>query len=76
MTYFKKTCMLNDAEKHMVGEMIGKIFTWSLEGRSIGYISDNLNISPVLVEYNIDELLYVIRKQVGIRRYLKMLFVK
>lgn len=49
---------------------------WILNGESIGYMADKLKLHPSQVEYNIDEMLYVLRRQVGKRRYLKMLFQK
>ena len=49
---------------------------WILEGRSIKYMSDKLNLQPWQVEHNIDEMMYDLRKQVGKWRFFKMLFIK
>lgn len=76
MSYFKQTFMLNDEEKKHVSEMSGKIILWILEGRSTGYMSEKLNLSPKEVECNIDEMLFTLLKQVGKRRFLKTLFLK
>ena len=76
MAYFKKTIMLTDEEKRKAGEMTGKIMLWILEGQSVKYMADNLKLEPYQVEWNIDETLCILRKRVGWRRYLKMLFVK
>lgn len=76
MAYFKRTLELNDEEKRQVSEMSGKIMLWILNGESIGYMADKLKLHPSQVECNIDEMLYVLRRQVGKRRYLKMLFQK
>ena len=76
MTYFKKTFALSEEEKLKVAEMTGKIMLWILEGRSVKQMADNLNLTPQQVEYNIDETLYTLRKQVGRWRYLKMFFKK
>lgn len=76
MSYFKQTFMLNNEEKKQVSEMSGKIILWILEGRSIGYMSEMLHLSPREVERNIDEMLFTLMKQVGKRRFFKKLFVK
>ena len=76
MTYFKRTFALTDEEKLKVSEMSGKIMLYILEGRSIGYMSEKLNLPPWQIEANIDEMLYTLRKQVGKRRFLKTLFNK
>lgn len=73
---FKRTFGLTEEEKHKVSDMCGDIMLWTLEGRSIGYMSEKLNLPPWQVEANIDEMLYTLRKQVGKRRFLKILFIK
>ena len=75
-TYFKRTFELTDEEKRKVSEMTGKMMLWMLEGRSTGYISKNLNLHPRQVEENFEETLFVLLKQVGWKRYLKVLFHK
>ena len=76
MSYFKQTFMLNNEEKKQVSEMSGKIIMWILEGRSIGYMSEMLHMSPNEIECNIDEMMFILRRQVGKRRFFKALFVK
>lgn len=76
MTYFKRTFALTEEEKRKVSEMTGKIMLWMLEGRSRVYMAENLKLDPWMIEANIDETLYTLRKNVGRWRYLKMLFVK
>ena len=73
---FKRTFLLTEKEKHKVSEMSGTIMLWILEGRSIKYMSDKLNLQPWQVEHNIDEMMYDLRKQVGKWRFFKMLFIK
>lgn len=73
---FKRTCELTEKEKRNVSEMVGKMMLWILEGRSIGYMSEKLKLEPQQIESNIDETLYVLRRRVGIRRYLRILFYK
>ena len=76
MSYFKRTFLLSDKEKIQVSEMCGKIILYSLEGRSIGYMSKMLNLSPYEIQTNIHEMLYVLLKQIGKREYLKTMFMK
>lgn len=76
MSYFKRTFLLSDKEKIQVSEMCGKIILYALEGRSIGYMSKMLNLSPYEIKNNINEMLYVLLKQVGKREYLKTMFMK
>lgn len=73
---FKHTFLLTDEEKEQVSEMTGKIMLWMLEGRSIAYMSEKLNLQPWQIVYNIEETLYILKRQVGIRRYLKILFTR
>ena len=71
---FVKTILLTDEQKKKVSEMDGKIILWILEGRSVGYMSDRLNLPPWQIQANIDEMLYILKKQVGIKRFIKALF--
>lgn len=76
MSYFKRTFLLSNEEKIQVSEMCGKIILYALEGRSIGYMSKKLNLKPCEIKNNINEILYVLLKQVGKREYLKTMFMK
>ena len=76
MSYFKQTFMLNNEERKKISEMNGKILMWILEGRSIGYMSETLHLSPKEIEHNIDEMMFILMKHVGKRRFFKTLFVK
>ena len=73
---FKRTFLLNDEDKRKVSEMCGKMMLWILEGQNIGYMSEKLDLPPWQIEANMDEMLYTLRKQVGIRRFLRTLFYK
>ena len=73
-TMFKQTFLLTGEEKKQVGEMCGKIVLWILEGQSTGYMAENLKMHPRQVNDNICELLYILKKQVGIKRFIKALF--
>lgn len=76
MSYFKRTFLLSNEEKIQVSEMSGKIILYALEGRSIEYMSKMLNLRPCEIKTNINEMLYVLMKQVGKREYLKTMFMK
>ena len=76
MSYFKRTSSLSNEEKIQVSEMCGKIILYALEGRSIEYMSKMLNLRPCEIKTNINEMLYVLIKQVGKREYLKTMFMK
>lgn len=73
---FKKFFEMTEDERKKLAEMTGKIMLWIEEGRSIGYMSEKLNLHPQQVECNINEMLYVLRKQVGRKRFLKIFFMK
>jgi hypothetical protein len=55
---------------------IGTATRHALEGRNIGYMSKMLNLRPCEIQTNINEMLYVLLKQVGKREYLKTMFMK
>lgn len=75
-TKFKHDFLLTEEEKKQVSEMTGKTMLWILEGRSDDYMSKNLKMSPWQIQYNIDETLYTLKRYVGLRRFIKILFWK
>ena len=75
-TKFKQTFLLTEEEKKQVGEMCGKIVLWILEGQSTGYMAENLKMHPRQVNDNICELLYILKKKVGLKQFLRVLFWK
>lgn len=76
MANFKNAFLLDEEEKKYISELCGKIMLYVLEGRSIAYMSDELNLHPAAVTNNIDEMLYCLMKQVGRKKSLEMLFRK
>ena len=72
----KQIYQMTEEEKEKFIKMSGSILLWIGERRSIKYMGDKLNLSNSQVEFNIDETLYELKKQVGILRYLKILFTK
>ena len=76
MVMFVKTYLLTDEQKQEVSEMIGKIMLWILRGESVDYMAKELHMDPWQVEANLNEALYILRKQAGIKRFIKSLFWK
>lgn len=72
----KRIFKMTDEEKEKFVKMSGSILLWVGEARSISYMSEKLNLHPNEVETNMEEILYVLKKQVGIKRFLKILFMK
>lgn len=64
MSIFKRTLELTEEERQQVADMCGKIFLWILEGRSLDYMSEQLNLTKEEVLRNIDEMQYTLRWQV------------
>ena len=71
-----KQRLMSDEDKCKVADMCGNIVLWILEGRSLYYMAEQLNLNPCEVQHNIDELLYILRKEVGIKRFIRTLFYK
>lgn len=63
-------------EKERLVRMNGEILLCLEERRPVCYMAERLNLEPWQVEHNIDEILYVMLKSLGVRRYLKALFMK
>lgn len=76
MSKFVKLATLTEEEKKQVSEQTSKIMLWVLEGRSVGYMSEQLHLPPWQIESNIETTLYVLRKQVGLKRFIRTLFFK
>ena len=73
----KKTItQMNEEERKRAVEVIGNTVLMLEEGRSIAYISEQLNLHPYQVVENINEILYRIRNHQGKWHYIKQLFVK
>lgn len=73
---FKRHYELSEEDKKQVSQMDGKVMLWILEGRSMDYISKNLKLSPWQVQRNLDETLYTLKRYVGLKRFIKILFWK
>ena len=73
---FIETKLMTDKQRREAGDISGKIITWLLEGRSIKYMADSFGQTPGQVHHNMCEMLYELKRAVGIRTYLKILFHK
>lgn len=76
MVYFKPTSKLTDEEKRMVSDMVGKLQLYILEGRSIVYMAKQTHLSIYEVEENLFETAYQFIKQIGWRKFIKLLIYK
>lgn len=67
---------LTDKQRKKVGDQSGKIIFWILEGRSTDYMAKELKLEyPWMVDSNINAMLYELLKWVGVKRYLKIIFL-
>lgn len=73
---FKRIFLTKPEEKTQFSEMGGKIMLWILEGRTIGYMADNLHLHPTAVNQIIADMSYVLMRQVGRKRFIKALFTQ
>lgn len=50
---------------------------WMMEeGKGHWQMSEKFNLPPHKIEHNIDEILYYIRKDIGLWRFIKSIFIK
>ena len=75
-TRFVRPWKLMHEDRMQISEMSGKIMLWILEGRHIAYMAEQLQMHPYKVEHNIDEMIYVLRKRVETKRFLRNLLWK
>ena len=72
----KHVFSMTEEEKQRFIDMNGKIILYLAERRSLFDMAKKLNLEPLQVDHNIDELLYELRKSLGWKRYIKALFIK
>lgn len=73
---FKPTLAMTDEEWQQVSEMCGKIMLGILRCDPDYKIAKDLNLDSWQLNHNVDEMLYDLKKRVGWKRYLKILFMK
>ena len=72
----KQVFSMTEEEKQKFIEVNGKTILYLVEQRSLFDMAKKLDLEPWLVDHNIDELLYELRKSLGWKRYIKALFIK
>ena len=73
---YKPTFALTEEDKRVLADINGKITIGCLERRSTFEMAQKLKLQPYELEHNIDEMLYVLLKHVGVKRFLKTLLRK
>ena len=73
---FVHRTMMTQEQKEKASKLTGKLILWILEGRNVDYMAKCLDLHPWQVEHDMEEALYVLKKQVGLKRYLKVLFMR
>ena len=67
---------MTEIEKQQLSKIIGDTFIMLEESYSIEQIAKELKLEPWQVEYNIDDILYRLRRRLGWRRYIRTMFMK
>ena len=67
---------MTEIEKQQLSKIIGDTFIMLEESYSIEQIAKELKVEPWQVEYNIDDILYRLRRRLGWRRYIRTMFMK
>ncbi len=67
---------MNEAEKRLHIEMVGTTLQMIEEGHNTQHIAERIRLQPYQVESNIDVMLYILYKRVGLWRFIKTIFVK
>ena len=71
----KHVHQMNEDEKKQFVDIVGRTVLYIEEQRSLYDMANKLNLYSWQVDYNIDELLYQLRKHLGWKRYIKALFI-
>lgn len=67
---------MTENEKKKFVNTTGVILLCLAEGKCLYQIADELKMDAFYVNHDIDEMLYVLRKSLGWKRYIKALFMK
>ena len=71
----KRVHQMNEEEKKRFVDIVGRTVLYIEEQRSLYDMANKLDLHAWQVNYNIDELLYQLRKHLGWKRYIKALFI-
>lgn len=66
---------MTEEEKKKFVNTIGITVLCLSEGKTSYRIAEELNLHPLAVEHNIDELIYTLRKTLGWKRFIKAMFI-
>ena len=72
----KTVSMMTPEEKQKAIEVIGTTVLMLEEGYGAWQIAAKLKLHPWQVTSNIDEILCIIRKSIGKKRFIKSIFIK
>lgn len=72
----KELSKMTEDEKKKFVNTIGVTILCITERKCLYQIADELKLSTWQVDHNIDEMLYTLRKSLGWKRYLKVLFIR
>lgn len=75
-TIYKTVNEMSEEQKQKFVYTAGRLMLWMAEGQSTAYMAEQLNMPPWCVDKNINEMMYVLRNQVGKRKFFETLFVK
>lgn len=70
---FINTFSMTDAEKEKAAKVLGKTVLMADEMKSFADISDEIGISETEALANMREILFVLKKYLGIKEYLKVI---
>lgn len=73
MIRFVNTFSMTDAEKEKTAKVLGKTVLMADEMKSFADISDEIGISEAEALSNMREILFVLKKYLGIKEYLKVI---
>lgn len=76
MMTLKQINDMSEDEKKKFVNTVGIITLCLAEGKGLWDMADELKMEAYYVDHDIDEILYVLRKGVGLRRFIKSIFLK
>ena len=67
---------MSEDERREFATMIGETVLMMEEGKGTWQIAEKFGMTPKDMEWNITEILYWIRKHIGVWRFIKTIFIK
>lgn len=72
----KTTAEMILEEREKLAEIHGTTLVMLEQGYSDRQIADKLGLEDWQVRWNIDEILWIIRKRIGLRRFIESIFIR